>query len=267
MHYVYNRTSGEARLHLEARFPRSDVPVTDPFRSSDEMIAYLGEIYRDPYEANSARHDYDRLIMMKSESFPAFRTRFLQLANKAGIAQSDRYMDLYTKLTERLQLALVVPMVQYEGDFGRLCALAHGTDVEHRRIGQLRSTLAPLTDSRGKLVSLKTETQKSSAATPTTGRPTNAAPVSSFPRHASTGPSGPRQSTVPPRGTTPAVTSDTPRCYNCGSPNHLRPNCPHPQRPSAVNEIEEGEDEKVGEPMGADDDDDDSESSSGNGDA
>jgi hypothetical protein len=47
MTYVFGRTGGDAKTHLQPRF---DEESLDPFTSAEDMISYLATIYQDPFK-------------------------------------------------------------------------------------------------------------------------------------------------------------------------------------------------------------------------
>jgi len=103
MAYVFNRTGGNAQAHLQPKYE----DTTNPFLSATEMITFLTSIYEDLYKVQNARLDYRSLTMRVSENFTTFQTRFLHLAGQAQIPIVDQMPDLYEKLTDNLQRAVL----------------------------------------------------------------------------------------------------------------------------------------------------------------
>ena len=67
------------------------------------MIQYLAKIYRDPYRVRNTGLEYQALKIKIGQPFYEFKTRFLQLADEAEIAENLRFYNLYDKLTISLQ--------------------------------------------------------------------------------------------------------------------------------------------------------------------
>jgi hypothetical protein len=95
--------AGEANDHLFPRYTR-DPDNPDPFISYQDMLATLDSIYKNqPLYVRDSRNQYRELRMDAGQSFQAFRTRFLRLANGGRIHLADRFDDMYDKMTTALQ--------------------------------------------------------------------------------------------------------------------------------------------------------------------
>jgi hypothetical protein len=90
MHYVFNRTRGDAQEHLKPQFKPGAVK---PFQTANSMIEHLASIYEDPYQVKNARRDYRKLMMRPTETFTDFYTRFLHLAGEGQIPHEDLRPD------------------------------------------------------------------------------------------------------------------------------------------------------------------------------
>ena len=98
--YIYDHTEGDAQEH---RYSHCKPDALWPFKTVSEVIQYLAKIYRDPYCVRNAGLKYQALKMKIGQLFHEFKIRFLQLANKAEIAENHRFYNLYDKLTISLQ--------------------------------------------------------------------------------------------------------------------------------------------------------------------
>jgi len=91
MAYVFSRTTGTAREHLQPRY-KSDDDVE--FQTAKEMIDYLKEIFTDPFEQRTADRQFKDLIIQKDEAFHDFYTLFLKTAAKAKVPQVSYRSEL-----------------------------------------------------------------------------------------------------------------------------------------------------------------------------
>lgn len=99
MHYVFSATSGTAQSHLQPRMLRS---ASNSFRSVNEMIEVLETAFVNPNQVREAGQEYRELMMSPLDTFVDFKTRYLLLAEKAGIPQSSYRLNLYNKLIVEL---------------------------------------------------------------------------------------------------------------------------------------------------------------------
>ena len=83
--YIYDCTEGDAQKHL---YSHCKPDALQPFKTASEVIQYLAKIYRDPYRVRNAGLEYQALKMKIDQPFHEFKTRFLQLADKAKIAEN-----------------------------------------------------------------------------------------------------------------------------------------------------------------------------------
>jgi hypothetical protein len=132
MHYVFSATSGAAQKHL---LPRMLQTAINPFRSVNQMLTVLETAFVNPNRVREAGIEYHQLVMSSLDTFVDFKTRFLLLAEEAGIPQSSRRLDLFNKLTVELQ-TLLVPVLSTLTTFSNLCARAIEVDQERKWIRQ-----------------------------------------------------------------------------------------------------------------------------------
>jgi hypothetical protein len=207
---VYVCTEGVASEYL---YPRYKPDASDPFDTAQEMMTYLKQFFQNPHRVRIARHEYQELKMKISDTFFEFQTTFFRLANKAEIARSEWFDDLYDKLTLQLQGQLAVMRHTLGQDVNKLCEMVSGADTENRRIGKLRAAQSSKSSTQP---SSKTFIQ-ASAATTSSSTPASKSFSSAL-----------RQATPAFQPTTkPALPeSDKISCYNCGLPGHMVASCP-----------------------------------------
>ena len=98
--YIYDCTEEDAQEHL---YSHCKPDALQPFKTASKVIQYLTKIYRDPYCVWNAGLEYQALKMKIDQLFHEFKTRFLQLADEAKIAENLCFYNLYDKLIISLQ--------------------------------------------------------------------------------------------------------------------------------------------------------------------
>jgi hypothetical protein len=67
------------------------------------MFDYLASIYVNQHQVRDARVAYNELSMKYNDDFQVFRTKFMHLANQAGIPRATQFYDLFDKLPTNLK--------------------------------------------------------------------------------------------------------------------------------------------------------------------
>jgi hypothetical protein len=80
--YIFSRTMGTAKEHLQPRY-KSDDDVE--FQTAKEIIDYLKEIFTNPFEQRTADQQFKDLIIQKDKAFHDFYILFLKTAAKAKV--------------------------------------------------------------------------------------------------------------------------------------------------------------------------------------
>lgn len=230
MLYLFGRTIGDAQRHLQAKF-EDESPVR--FTSVNEMIQHLAAIYVNPNNVRDARYDYNRLMMKSNQSFTEFQTQFLHLAGEGQVPPANYRLDLYDKLTVRLQEKIAVALDDLP-TYQRLAARCSSLDSELKRI-----------DARSDRPK-KSRSDRNLSATPTgagVGRQTTTAltPKAVTTTYSRASSESPR--TIPSanaRRNTP-IDPATVTCFNCGKDGHFATSCPELKDMGDIKEIEEEE--------------------------
>lgn len=82
MHYIFGVTSSTAQSHLQTCISQT---ASNPFQAISEMIEVLETAFVNPNWAWEASMEYCHLMMSTTDIFVDFKTRFLLLAEEAGI--------------------------------------------------------------------------------------------------------------------------------------------------------------------------------------
>jgi hypothetical protein len=91
MAYVFSRTIGMAKEHLQPRY-KSDDDVE--FQTAEEMIDYLKEIFTNPFKQRTTDLQFKNLTMQKDKAFHDFYTLFLKTAAKAKVPKVSYQSEL-----------------------------------------------------------------------------------------------------------------------------------------------------------------------------
>ena len=102
-------------------------------------MTYLKQFFQNPHRVRIARHEYQELKIKISDIFFEFQITFFRLANKAEIARSEWFDDLYDKFILQLQGQLAVMRHILGQDVNKLYKIVSDIDTKNRRIGKLRA--------------------------------------------------------------------------------------------------------------------------------
>ena len=92
------------------------------------------KIYRDLYCVRNAGLEYQTLKMKIGQPFHEFKTRFLQLADEAEIAENLHFYNLYNKLIISLQDTVKINLQSYSDNLEMLCDDVTMLNDENKRI-------------------------------------------------------------------------------------------------------------------------------------
>ena len=129
--YIYDCTEENAQEHLYSHCKPDALWF---FETASEVIQYLAKIYRDPYCVRNTGLEYQALKMKTDQLFHEFKTRFLQLADEAEIAENLRFYNLYDKLTISLQNTVKINLWSYSDNLEMLCDDMAMLDGKNKRI-------------------------------------------------------------------------------------------------------------------------------------
>ena len=244
MSYIFGRTEGDAQEHLYPRYTE-DEENENPYTSYQEMFETLDAIYKNAHQVQDSRQAYRDLRMGSNQSFQDFKTKFIQLANEGRIPSSDRFDDMYEKMTTSLQGQLLNQLHTLNGDFNELCKVVTGIDSKLRRLNvrrnqerEARVTRAPPAPTRARPPLTPVQPKATPACAPVPAAKPTGTGFSLLQR--------------PTAGPAPSTASE-PRpliCFNCQKPGHFASDCPEPKR-AGIKDIEEDNvaefEEEIGE--------------------
>jgi Zinc knuckle len=239
IHYVFSKTKGEAQLHLE---PRIEEDCADPWQSVDEMLQYLDTIYRDYFEAERAENKFHILEQAVGQKFSDFHTEFARLASVGRIPPSTWRSHLWRKLNREFANRLLATHHQhptYQALVRECQRLSVDLEQFHRRFPTVpTSQRRRITTDPVKVRGTVTFPRQGllPAPKPTIG-PFHPQPYASK-----------RDSATPVPRTTPAPADPAKdACFNCGELGHFANACPNPRSTPRINEIEQEDNETLGD--------------------
>ena len=98
--YVVGRIGGDAASYIA---PRLRADSTNPYSSLQDLIQHLTDVYEDPNRVFTAKEDFRKLYMKKTDPFHTFYSNFTRLANEAQVSPTELKYELNHKLTFDLQ--------------------------------------------------------------------------------------------------------------------------------------------------------------------
>jgi hypothetical protein len=236
--YLFNRTQGDARKHLE---PRVDPDHPSCFNTAEEMLQYLASIptYVNPFKVRDARSEYNKLMMQQGQLFSDFQTRFLHLASEGNVPKSEWKGDLYDRLTSPLQNAVLVQLETastYEAFSASCLFMDNERRRIHERVQQDKRSRASVNMYTPPTYSTQKTVRNYVALEPTE--------VPDSKPYQKTGPpaySREQRQPIPEVKIAPPIQARKVTCYSCGKPGHIAPDCLERKKEADLKEIEEEE--------------------------
>jgi hypothetical protein len=251
MVYFFNRTSGQAQVHLQ---PRYEEGAAEQFTTTQEMFEHLDRIYLNPFEVEEAGIAFTKLKMKTTSDYLPFYTEFLHLAGKAKKPHSELLAALTSKLSPDLHKAVrgrltqIITLEELHKECNFQDAQLRADRVRAERVARMRNN----------------QNASRAPATPSPAPKTTSSPAyrPAAPAKDSGGLSlytrveqmGSAKGNVNPNTGKPRPTYDDPvlqersdkgLCLGCGDPDHKVAVCPkrHIKREAPINAFELDEDE------------------------
>jgi len=253
LHYVFSRTEGKAQSYLE---PRIDEGSLDPWLTVDDMLEYLGTVFRNHFEAEQSENAFYALKQAIGQDFHDFHTEFARLASTGHIPSSTWRSHLWRKLNKEFQNRLLATHHQhptYQGLVRECQRLSVDLEEFHRQfpptaqVQRRRPSTAAIARTGGSTLQL----------------PSGVLPI---PRRSlgpfqTLSPAVKRDSTTPgPRSSPAPADQSKATCFSCGEVGHFASSCPNPRATPRIHEIEQDIEEEDDDDEANDEDNADSES-------
>jgi len=106
--YVHSRLSGDAAETTQSRRERG---CSNPYKTADELLEELAQLFDDPDKEANFRRDYYNLVQGQKK-FSEFYTQFQRLSFYLGYQEKQLIADLKDKINPRLRSAWVTQLIQ-----------------------------------------------------------------------------------------------------------------------------------------------------------
>lgn len=211
--YVMTRLEGDARQHASAL---ASAHGGVEKLCVEMLLDRLREVFDNPNRAKDAKDQLKRLRMGYLQDASEFIGQFSHLATESRTPIATWKEEIHERLYDALQLhmhdAVEDEMVSYHGYTAKL-------------ISYSRAVVKAAHSQKARAERSERPTRFSAIPKPSTHAERLARPAPP----AQELPTSPARS----REKTPAAATPGPRCYNCGDPSHLAPQCPKPKKAPA----------------------------------
>lgn len=191
--------------HIDAR--RLDAP--DFYTCPADVFAVLDSLYLNKNRLRDARRRFGALQMRPGQSFSAFYSDFILLANQlTDYSEKTKVDSLEEKITGQLQRAIAS-----SGEFETLEDLKDHLQIVDTRLSNIRPEASSKTDSKGRYTTKRTTVTATGTALPDRlAIPKDTRAASGTERKALQN----IRTRLNGKG-----------CWSCGDPDHFKENCPH----------------------------------------
>jgi hypothetical protein len=240
---VWGHTEGLAKEYLEPQYLSQS--VQNQFRTASEMIELLKTYFVSGNEEAEYRTAFHKLQMDRSETFPAFKARFLSAAIKGQVNKEEWFFYLWEKITPTLRMPNLGFKATWNNSFEKMVTHLTAFDMERRNA----PTTTPMRSTQPQLPRVKPSWDQRQTTSGVTVQPRIEVPRQpTYPRHVSATPAPrPQPQALRQQSQAPDTTKLEGNCYNCGKAGHFAKDCnaPRVQLVDAKQEEEEETDQFV----------------------
>jgi len=139
--YVHSRLSGDAADAAQSRRERG---CANPYKTADDLLEELAELFNDPDKEANFRREYYNLVQ-GSKKFSEFYTQFQRLSSYLEYHEKQLIADLKDKINPRLRSVWIGQLVQ-PGSLKEIRSYLIRLDNDQRAIREIKDKIKRVDD-------------------------------------------------------------------------------------------------------------------------